>query len=582
MRFTEFKLLAETPEEIQDIAQIARRVVEYLHAHPEYQQSRTGLELDLNKIPGIRASTPNGQLLIDGVRVSFANISSTGQTWDTLGAGPAGVERNPTPGLINYKASDIGQQRDAAGVRDPGKYFPSYFDADHKLHVELTKDFNLKTQGPQLLSTLAHELTHDLDLLKGSPISKLQLKVNKNTKAHDFLGPLPKDAPKDARYNPKVPIDYMSNVYMQDPVEVNARFTQAAIQIGQRVSSSDTPDQIKFIFKDAFQNNSLIYQMIPKDALAKLQSSRSANFQDYWNEALKNPDFKRLLSRAYQIVEAEQKNPVIAQATMDVPGTAPKPQPPPPPPKPVDWYDRGDKTKGFIDRLLNDPYQQPFKDLAERITRALDKLFKGEFVPFVEKIKASADQAGKAVIDDIKASKGASGAALWGVQKVLVPVATAYAIYDGIKQISAVPTSLPEDEYRKQVTKIIAKLVAEFGIGWVAAIAGAFLAGAVGTAIVPGLGTAATALAGFIAGGTAGIAANYFLGDSVEAIVDKVVEKLYKPNADNSPQNVPRTGAQGAANARNAVRNFSTAGNPKPVNESLARIVELSAVKKPT
>jgi hypothetical protein len=587
MRFTEFKLLAETAEEIQDIAQISRTVLDFLNDHPEYQQSKTGMDMDLNKIPGIRANTPNGQLIIDGVRLSFGNINNAGQTWDTLGRGPAGVERNPTPGLKVYTPSVIGQQKDGSGTRNPSKYFPSYFDADHKLHVELNKSLDFKREGPYILSLLAHEFTHDLDVIKGSPTSALQQKVNKNTRARDFTGPLAKDAPKDARYNPKVPTDYMQNVYQWDPVEINARFSQAAIDIGSRVSSGDTPEQVRYIFQDAFAKNTITYVMIPKDVVAKLQDTPGTTYQDYWKEALKNPEFRRLMTRAYQVVQAEEKNSVIAKATMDIPGTPPVPQPPPlpeptTPPKPVNWYDRGYKSKGFIDRTLNDPHQNPFKDLAERVTRALDQLFKGEFVPFVEKLKSSADRAGKAVIDDIKASKGVSGAALWGVQKVLVPVATAYAIYDGFTQIREVPTSLPEDEYRKQVTKIVAKLVAEFGIGWVAAIAGAFIAGAAGTAIVPGLGTAAAALTGFIAGGVAGITANYFLGDSVEAIVDKVVEKLYKPNTDNSPQNVPRTGAQGAANARNAVKNFSTAGNPKPVNESLARIIELAVVKKPT
>jgi hypothetical protein len=50
------------------------------------------------------------------------------------------------------------------------------------------------------------------------------------------------------------------------------------------------------------------------------------------------------------------------------------------------------------------------------------------------------------------------------------------------------------------------------------------------------------------------------------------------------------TKSQGAANQRKAIRNFDTPGNPSPYlhpelypqNESLARIVELSAVKKPT
>ena len=110
--------------------------------------------------------------------------------------------------------------------------------------------------------------------------------------------------------------------------------------------------------------------------------------------------------------------------------------------------------------------------------------------------------------------KGAKGLAA----KVALPLAALYSIWDGYKQISALDTSMPQDQYRAAVSKIVARLVNEFGLFWVGAILGAAIAGAV---------TGPGALIGFVAGGAGGIAANYFLGDSVNAITDEIVDSLY-------------------------------------------------------
>jgi hypothetical protein len=89
--------------------------------------------------------------------------------------------------------------------------------------------------------------------------------------------------------------------------------------------------------------------------------------------------------------------------------------------------------------------------------------------------------------------------------------------------------------------------------------------------------------------------------------VNALAEKIAQDLKEGLNQNQGRlTKAQGAANARNALRNYSTAGNPSPAlnpelypqpnanqatgkvgtpspsYESLARIVELAVVKKPT
>lgn len=118
-----------------------------------------------------------------------------------------------------------------------------------------------------------------------------------------------------------------------------------------------------------------------------------------------------------------------------------------------------------------------------------------------------------------KAWQGVKGAASKIASKAALPVAAAVEIYDGYKQISALPTDMPRDQYRAAVTKIVARLVEEFGLFWVGAILGGALAGA----FTGGVGS----VAGFLAGGAGGIAASYLLGDSVGAISDQIVDKLY-------------------------------------------------------
>ena len=116
------------------------------------------------------------------------------------------------------------------------------------------------------------------------------------------------------------------------------------------------------------------------------------------------------------------------------------------------------------------------------------------------------------VMDKIKA--GAKGL----LKKAALPLTAIYSIWDGYTQIKALDTNMPQDQYRAAVSKIVARLVAEYGLFWVGSILGAGIAGAISG---PG------ALVGFVAGGAGGLAANYVLGDSVGAITDQIVDYFY-------------------------------------------------------
>ena len=572
MRFKEFQLLRETAEETQDIAQITRKVIEFLRDHPEYTETRNNLMLDLDKIPGISASTAQGQVLINGVRLSVQSISADGQTRNMLSVEPGKWPPEAAGLPSTIKPSDIATLKNGSGDKIGTRELQRYFDADRKLHVELSRDLNFKTEGPEIFSIMVHEFTHDLDIIKGAPLGAQRSKVDANTRARDNLdkGPQPKDAPK---YDPKYPVDYMQNVYPQNMNEINARFAQAAIYIGQHTSGGDSPEQIKYTIKQAFNKHHLISVLIPKDALDKLITNRDYTFDEYWSEAMKSADFRRLISRAYAVVEAEMKNPVIAQATLDIPGTAPRPQAPAlPPAKPIDWYNKGDKSKSFIDRTLNDPHQNPFKDLAGRITQALDRLFKGEFIPFVEKIKAFYKE---------EPLTGRAGRLFQNTNRVFFTVATIMQVADVIYQIYQLPTDRmsPEDT-RKEVSRILGSAIAKFGVVYVSCIVGSIAATA--AFAWSGPGALVAGLIGFTGGMVAGFLADHYLGDDVDDLVDTLMDQLYANSKNTDPKEIPFSGKQGAANARDALRNYSTAGNPAPQKESLTRIIELAVVKKPT
>jgi hypothetical protein len=112
------------------------------------------------------------------------------------------------------------------------------------------------------------------------------------------------------------------------------------------------------------------------------------------------------------------------------------------------------------------------------------------------------------------------------LSKLALPIAAVVEIFEGYRQISALPTDMPRDQYRAKVTKIVARLAQDFGLFWVGAILGGALAGV----FTGGAGS----IVGFVAGGASGIAASYLLGDSVGAISDQIVDKLYGTGGTSS------------------------------------------------
>ena len=106
-----------------------------------------------------------------------------------------------------------------------------------------------------------------------------------------------------------------------------------------------------------------------------------------------------------------------------------------------------------------------------------------------------------------------------------MPLVVATEVWSGYQEILKLDPALDENQWRAEVSKIVSKLVLRFGLFWVGMALGALLVG--GPAVVTGPGALVAAVGGAIAGGAGGLAAEYFLGDTSDKIVDQIVNHLY-------------------------------------------------------
>jgi len=373
--------------------------------------------------------------------------------------------------------------------------------------------------------------------------------------------------------DPKLPTDYDSDAYYTNPVEINSRLQQASLDMAKEIKPGMTNQAIVELIQKAFGDHQITVEFIDPDLMKtffkpgvtvadrefkqlfqspKTWEKTSPKFkQEAWASALSKPEFKRYVSIAYKFVQAEIANPASLVKTSEA--------------------TLGQKLKAALTGV---PQAEINNTILPSATDALASGARQAVTPgspLRQNLVAATVEASKK-LDTPGALK-----ALEVGGKVLIAAGVAAEIYKGFDQIKALPDDMPDEQYKQQVQIIVAKLVTEFGLVFVGALAGAWASGVILSTILPGLGTVAGAVVGFIAGGAAGYLALEFAGDSVASITEFIVKEL------RSNKQTKITGKQGAANARSAVGNFSTAGNPKPVqNESLARILELAVVKKPT
>ena len=313
---------------------------------------------------------------------------------------------------------------------------------------------------------------------------------------------------KKFKVDPNLGTQYDGDVYFQAPAEINSRLQQASLDITHEIKPGMTHQAITDLIMKVFAENQITIEYIDPKRIKSMKAPPSvtdrtfktwiqgsyllsndpANLslkQEIFNSALNNPEFKRLVSIAYKYVQAEQANPSLLQTP---PAT------------------RSQKLKAALLGI-------PQSDIGKTILPGA----KDTATSAARRLQVATVQASKSL--DTPAAIKAVGVA----GKVLIPVGVVTEIYRGLDQISALPDNLPDAQRQQEIEKIIAKLVAEFGLVWVAAIVGAWMAGLALSAILPGLGTVAGAVVGFIAGGATGYFALNFAGDSVRSIAEKIV-----------------------------------------------------------
>lgn len=103
------------------------------------------------------------------------------------------------------------------------------------------------------------------------------------------------------------------------------------------------------------------------------------------------------------------------------------------------------------------------------------------------------------------------------------------AVKDAWDQINAIPESTPLDVKQVEIKKIVATVTGQYGVSAVSGVLGAIM----GSAVAGPIGT--------VVGGIGGaVAADVYLGDDIDGIVDKIIEHLY-PNAHAQIEKKPNT-----------------------------------------
>jgi len=336
MRAREF-LLEYNPAESQDLSTISRAIADYLTANPKAMIS--GNIINLNQIPVPAMSTPVGQALVDAVEVEM--IGDTG-----MGNSPTGRNRTLATANANFRTSDSNATELARAdpARVPGqvaKPVQAAVSSGDKLRIQLNTQalqLNKSTGRGALQSSMAHELKHQLDSIKGMDLHKLQKSIDRNNWFKQKIATADKyekllldwykrelesraangsfESTEDLdkffqqnwdkhqadiantkkSYNPKLPTEYDRKVYLGDPVEVSARFEQAMGDIAKQVKTTTTNDEIIPLIKESFKKFDLYDTTSPTG----------------WEDAQKNPEFRKLLTNSYKLIQAEIANPVMS------------------------------------------------------------------------------------------------------------------------------------------------------------------------------------------------------------------------------------------------------------------------------
>jgi len=603
MRLEEFKLIVETVAETQEIIKLSTDIVDFIYLHKDRMVPGTMFSL---RDMGLTAKTPAVQTIVNATRIKIVSPKVFKVPGTAADAAPYYTDAKGSAGDRAYHDAIRSRKFNQGKISLPpgmtAQDFPEYKDlistsagSGNKLDIRInatTLDFNKPGQLERLTSTLSHEFTHHLDTVKGrntvathdasEKAKTAQAQLDAHNRAKERLknprpgledvvpaGLLTPEKEKEligiVKRAPKsVPLagDALNRAYYAEVAEINARLTQAAGDLAEYIKGWKYYDNytMKETIEHFMTNHAITNCFVPFASEAEfLDSLKMRLSPDQVRQAYANPEFQKLYNRIFKFMDAEMApGGLIKTAQQD-----------------------GFKNWNRANQALGGKTAQ-----ATFVERFIQQVIKG-----VEAVKDVAKLALRHIADT------------------------------ELKQLLAreLPKMLAKGAL-KSIPYVGILLGVVFGIE---RLIKGDVPGA-GIEVVSGVGSLATAIPATAYQAARDLYGEYYvyadsgkpaifeydMADDPEGTqqrVSELAQKIEQELKEGLTQNQSRlTKAQGAANARNALRNYSTAGNPspalnpdlypqpnanqakgtvgkpEPAYESLARIVELAVVKKPT
>jgi hypothetical protein len=360
--------LTEATADTKDVLQISQGIMDWIYLN---KATAAGTVIDVSKIPGLKATTPEGQTLINTTRIKIVS-PETFKSPNTQGDA-ASYYRDDKGRYVDYADpyKDARWSRETNKIRDlmgdpnvviPFKPTPrtdmisSRAEFGYKMDIRLRADQLASNDWKPVESTLTHELSHHLDTIKGMDTVAAHRKDNEAKAARERLyqhnqakqgetvaktsdGKIIMPTRKPELLDPKeekrligiikkapkaVPGGGESMAYWKDRSEVNARLMQASEDLAEYVPTI-VSNRNKFGINSQ-QADSVIRHMLNTNSVTVafvdfasedefFRALRSGLTQAEQRKAYANPEFKKIYNRIYKFLEDEMgPGGILAQA----------------------------------------------------------------------------------------------------------------------------------------------------------------------------------------------------------------------------------------------------------------------------
>ena len=366
---------------------------------------------------------------------------------------------------------------------------------------------------------------------------------------------------KNQVWNPKVDAKMgtdWDHTYWGTKTELNSRLQQAVEQMAREVKPGLTNEQIVAMIEKSFLDQRITQEYVDPAKMPKslpggevadkefrqfirqgLKTAHPEFQREAFSSALKNPEYRKLFNNAVKFISQQQSSPV------DLASAAGK----------ASW---SAKFRAFLTGIPQAKIQQSLLPSTWNSIQIGTTRLDAAAEDFAKQMAA----APKTAINTVKATAvPAFKAGGWLVMGYVIyqEISTAVERYKALD-----PKTMTRMQYQGEVTKIVAQPVARFGLGMVAGVFGAALAGTVASPTV--VGVIPAAILGFASGFAVSVAADMKYGNSVEAFVAMLVDRAYG-TVDQVQQSL------NPATRRNPQPQYQQTG---PLREELERVRKLA------